>query len=98
MRLGFVFNKMSKSPTSLIINSPSPLPTNTGYLLKRGSRLNLPKVVVKPDQDSGKFVTLPLVNQIRERVDAWSDAGYPGVTGITKTLEAELTRDFTTPR
>ena len=34
----------------------------------------------------GQLVELPLVNQIRRRVDAWREAGYPGITGITKTL------------
>jgi len=36
--------------------------------------------------DPGIFVEIPLVNQIRPRVKAWRDAGYPGVTGITKRL------------
>src|SRR5437899_7138566 len=40
----------------------------------------------KAFDDPGLFVELPLVNQIRSRVDAWRDAGYPGVTGITKRL------------
>ncbi len=40
----------------------------------------------KPHQHTGKFVELPLVNQIRRRVEVWCEAGYPGVTGITKTL------------
>ena len=36
--------------------------------------------------DIGRFVELPLVNKIRPRVKAWREAGYPGVTGITRTL------------
>ena len=36
--------------------------------------------------DPGVFVEIPLVNQIRPRVQAWREAGYPGVTGITKRL------------
>ena len=36
--------------------------------------------------DPGVFVEIPLVNQIRPRVNAWREAGYPGVTGITKRL------------
>ena len=40
----------------------------------------------RPHQHTGKFVELPLVNQIRRRVEVWCEAGYPGVTGITKTL------------
>ena len=40
----------------------------------------------KSFDDPGVFVELPLVNQIRPRVDAWREAGYPGATGITKRL------------
>ena len=40
----------------------------------------------KTFDDPGVFVEIPLVNQIRLRVKAWSDAGYPGVTAITKRL------------
>ncbi len=36
--------------------------------------------------DPGIFVEIPLVNQIRPRVKAWREAGYPGVTTITKRL------------
>ena len=36
--------------------------------------------------DPGVFHELPLVNQIRPRVMAWREAGYPGVTGTTKRL------------
>lgn len=36
--------------------------------------------------DIGQFIELPLVNKIRPRVKAWRSAGYPGVTGVTKTL------------
>jgi len=36
--------------------------------------------------DPGIFVEIPLVNQIRPRVKAWREAGYPGVTSMTKRL------------
>jgi len=36
--------------------------------------------------DPGEFVEIPLVNQIRPRVRAWREAGYPGATGITRRL------------
>jgi type III restriction enzyme len=36
--------------------------------------------------DPGEFVELPLVNQIRPRVEGWRVAGYPGVSGITRRL------------
>ena len=38
----------------------------------------------KAFDDPGMFVPLPLVNQIRPRVKAWREAGYIGVSGITK--------------
>lgn len=34
----------------------------------------------------GQFIELPLVNRIRPRVKAWREAGYPGVTGVTRKL------------
>jgi len=36
--------------------------------------------------DPGTFVEIPLVNQIRPRVRAWREAGYPGVSSITRRL------------
>lgn len=36
--------------------------------------------------DQGEFVELPLVNLIRPRVKAWREAGYPGVTRVTRAL------------
>ena len=36
--------------------------------------------------DPGIFVEIPLVNKIRSRVKAWQEAGYPGVTSITRRL------------
>ena len=40
----------------------------------------------KAFDDPGEFREIPLVNQIRPRVKAWREAGYPGVTGVTKRL------------
>lgn len=40
----------------------------------------------KAFDDPGTFVEIPLVNQIRARVRKWRDAGYPGVTGVTRRL------------
>ena len=36
--------------------------------------------------DPGVFHEIPLVNRIRPRVNAWREAGYPGVTAITRRL------------
>ena len=49
-----------------------------GYLIASGDS--------KTSDDPGVFVEIPLVNQIRPRVKAWREAGYPGVTAITKRL------------
>ena len=38
--------------------------------------------------DIGEFVELKLVNEIRPRVKEWREAGYPGVTGVTRDLLA----------
>ena len=47
-------------------------------------------VVASPDSkafdDPGIFVEIPLVNQIRPRVKAWREAGYPGIGSITRRL------------
>ncbi len=82
---------------SLVLNSPYTAPSEHWIFVEEGQPLELeegrrragymvadPKA--RPHQDRGVFVELPLVNQIRQRVDAWRDAGYPGITGITKTL------------
>ena len=49
-----------------------------GYLVASGDS--------KTFDDPGEFVEIPLVNRIRPRVKAWSKAGYPGVTSVTKRL------------
>lgn len=36
--------------------------------------------------DPGIFTPLPLVNQIRPRVAAWREAGYPGASGVSQAL------------
>ena len=49
-----------------------------GYVMASGES--------KAFDDPGIFIEIPLVNQIRPRVKAWREAGYPGVTSITKRL------------
>ncbi len=81
----------------LIINSPyaapsrhwAPTPEGQPHELQNGRReagYTIADPMAKPHHDKGKFVSLPLVNQIRQRTDRWRQAGYPGVTGITKSL------------
>lgn len=47
-------------------------------------------VVATPDaqgfDDPGRFIELPLVNQMRPLVKAWREANWPGVTGTTRRL------------
>src|ERR1035437_7763102 len=88
---------MSSSISQLIINSPYGEPSaHWGYeretqsFVKRDGRR--PAGYVKASEkskefdDPGVFVEIPLVNAIRPRVKKWREAGYPGVTGITKRL------------
>jgi len=51
---------------------------SAGYVVASGES--------KVFDDPGVFVEIPLVNRIRPRVKQWREAGYPGVTGITKRL------------
>ena len=81
----------------LIVNSPYEEPTKywrydrqtRAFDLATGRR-SAGYVVASSDSqafdDPGVFVEIPLVNRIRPRVKAWRDAGYPGVTGVTKRL------------
>lgn len=51
-----------------------------GYYLK--ARTRGPQAALLEEE----FVPLELVNTIRERVKAWRERGYPGVTPITRQL------------
>jgi len=81
----------------LIINSPYEEPSwywkydrETRLFSKEEGRRPAGYVVAtsgsKSFDDPGQFIELPLVNQIRPRIKVWREAGYPGVTGITKRL------------
>ncbi|MDP8241732.1 MAG: DEAD/DEAH box helicase family protein [Candidatus Celaenobacter antarcticus] len=88
---------MAKSIDKLIINSPYEEPKqhwfyereNRDFYIEEGRR-PAGYVVATPNSqafdDPGVFVPIDTVNQIRPRVKAWREAGYPGVTGITKRL------------
>jgi type III restriction enzyme len=87
----------SKIIDQLIINSPYSEPAEH-WKYDRESRLfsrvpgRRPAGYVRASDNSkafddpGIFVELPLPNKIRPRVKAWREAGYPGVSGITKRL------------
>ena len=81
----------------LIINSPYAEPSRYWRYERETRRFDLAEgrrpagyVVASGNtqsfDDPGIFVEIPLVNRIRQRVQAWREAGYPGVTGITKRL------------
>lgn len=88
---------MAGSIDKLIINSPHQEPQqhwfydreNRNFYIKEGRR-PAGYVMATPNSkafdDPGIFVEIDTVNQIRPRVKAWREAGYPGVTGITKRL------------
>ena len=88
-----------ESIDKLIINSPYAEPAqhwhyqreSRDFCLKAGRR-PAGYVMATPGfrgfDDPGIFVEIAQVNQIRLRVKAWREAGYPGVTGITKRLLA----------
>ena len=87
----------SKKIDKLIINTPFEEPkhywsydrdTRT-FSLKEGRRpagYVIVSETSKSFDDPGTFIEIPLVNQIRPRIKAWRESGYPGVTGITKRL------------
>lgn len=90
-------NSTSNKIDQLIINSPYEVPKHywsydreTRLFVLKDGRRPAGYVVAsersKAFDDPGVFVEIPLVNQIRTRVDAWREKGYPGVTGITKRL------------
>ncbi|MDD5222684.1 MAG: DEAD/DEAH box helicase family protein [bacterium] len=81
----------------LIINSPYTEPERHWRYERETRTFNLVNgrrsagyVVASGDSkafdDPGIFVEIPLVNKIRPRVKAWREAGYPGVSSITKRL------------
>lgn len=79
-------------PKSLIINSPFERPTHHWRRVS-DQRLELVEgrrpagyEIFDTRNNTVRSVELELVNRIRERVDEWRDAGYPGVTAVTRAL------------
>ena len=81
----------------LIVNSPYEVPAQYWRYDRKTRLFDLVKgrrpagyVVASQDSkafdDPGVFLEIPLVNRIRPRVRAWREAGYPGVSGITRRL------------
>ncbi len=86
-----------KNINKLIINSPYIEPQqyweyirDTREFLLQSGRRPAGYVVAsessKSFDDPGTFIEIDLVNAIRPRINKWREAGYPGVTGITKRL------------
>jgi type III restriction enzyme len=77
---------------SLIVNSPFETPTHH-WVRQAGGDLQLVEgrrpanyEIFDTRYGTVRTVELALVNQIRERVDAWRDADFPGITGVTRKL------------
>ena len=88
---------MKSTIDQLIINSPYKEPSHywsydretRSFTLKEGRRpagYVIASENSKSFDDPGVFIEIPLVNTIRPRVRTWCEAGFPGVTGITKRL------------
>jgi type III restriction enzyme len=87
----------TKGITHLIVNSPYDEPKHHWRYHRETQKFSLeagrrPAGYViasessKAFDDPGRFIPIELVNQIRPRVKAWREAGYPGVSGITRRL------------
>jgi type III restriction enzyme len=86
-----------KNINKLIINSPYVEPQQyweyirdtREFVLQEGRRpagYVVASESSKSFDDPGTFIEIDLVNTIRPRISKWREAGYPGVTGITKRL------------
>ncbi len=79
-------------PVSLIINSPYTRPAR--HWQQRGdTALNLVPErrpagyeIFDVRNNTRRSVPLDQVNEIRARVDGWREAGYPGITSVTRSL------------
>ncbi len=87
----------NNSIDQLIINSPYKEPERHWHYDRQTRLFNIIDnrrsagyIVASKDSksfdDPGIFREIPLVNQIRRRVKSWRNAGYPGVTGMTRRL------------
>lgn len=80
------------SPRSLIINSPFDCPArhwrreSDNKLALIAGRRPAGYEIFDTRNNTLRFERLDLVNTIRERVDQWREAGYPGITSVTRRL------------
>lgn len=85
---------MSPQPSkSLIINTPYEPPTRYWAEPRGEGRLEIIEgrrpagyEIFDIRNNTRRTERLELVNRIRERVDAWRDAAYPGITSVTRRL------------
>lgn len=83
---------MAASPKSLIINTPYRVPEHhwgkgkAGALTLAEGRRTAGYEIFDTRANTLRVEPLDLVNKIRERVDAWRAASYPGVTTVTRSL------------
>lgn len=87
----------NKGLTHLIVNSPYDEPRHHWHYHRETQTFSLEDgrrpagyVIASESSrgfdDPGRFIPIELVNHIRPRVKAWREAGYPGVSGITRRL------------
>ena len=79
------------TPRSLILNSPYEVPRffwreDRGNLTLEHGRRAAGYEIFDTRNNTRRTEPLELVNRIRERVDAWRAADYPGVTSVTRSL------------
>ena len=83
----------NKTPASLIINSPYLKPDryweqdqNGRLLTVKQGRRPAAYELVDTRNNTRRVEKLELVNRIRERLDGWREAGWPGITSVTRQL------------
>lgn len=80
------------APKSLILNTPYTVPTRHwapgagGALAVKDGRRPASYELFDIRNNTRRTETLALVNSIRERVDEWRTAEYPGITPVTRAL------------
>lgn len=81
----------SRPTGSLIVNSPFEAPAyhwteESGKLALRPGRRPAGYEIFDTRNNTKRSMALDLVNRIRERIDAWRAASWPGVTSVTRAL------------
>ena len=84
---------MADKPNSLVINSPYDKPNQYWSQDDNGrvagvveGRRPAAYELYDPRNNTRRVEELETVNRIRQRVDEWRDAGWPGVTSVSREL------------